>query len=104
MLPIVLFKIFIVTEAGRVISFFAILLGYIMFAIPAGIIGTGLSNITTLLARGHVNNILMPVSVIYKLRESVLAGVRELSSQTQLLSQLRTQDTRDTSYVEGNRG
>ena len=38
-------------------------------------------------------------TVIYKLREFVLAGVRELSSQPQLLSQLRTQDTKNTSYV-----
>ena len=39
------------------------------------------------------------VKVIYNLSESAVAGVRELSSQSQLLSLLGTQDTKDTSYV-----
>ena len=41
---------------------------------------------------------------LYNLSESVVAGVRELSSQSQLLSLLRTQDMKDTSQVEGNTG
>ena len=43
----------------------------------------------------HSRNI-KDISVIYNLSESIVAGVRELSSQSQLLSLLRTQDTRDT--------
>ena len=42
--------------------------------------------------------------VIYNLSESVVAGVHELSSQSQLLSLIRTQDTKDISYVQGNTG